>query len=91
MEDMPQSSSCSSKAQIQHWKDSFLIHNAKKFTKAQHSSLVCFYIVTNICCWTGLDPNIILLLGICSKPQKLAIITEFVDNGSLFDLLHRSK
>ena len=36
-------------------------------------------------------PNIILLIGICSKPQKLAIITEYVENGSLFDLLHRSK
>lgn len=36
-------------------------------------------------------PNIILLLGICTKPQKLAIITEYVDNGSLFDLMHRSK
>jgi serine/threonine protein kinase len=36
-------------------------------------------------------PNIILLIGISSKPQKLAIITEYVENGSLFDLLHRSK
>jgi len=36
-------------------------------------------------------PNVILLLGICSKPQKLAIITEFIENGSLFDLLHKSK
>lgn len=36
-------------------------------------------------------PNIILLLGISTKPQKLAIVTEYVENGSLFDLLHRSK
>ncbi len=36
-------------------------------------------------------PNIVLLIGISSKPQKLAIITEYVENGSLFDLLHRSK
>jgi serine/threonine protein kinase len=36
-------------------------------------------------------PNIILLLGICTKPQKLAIITEYVENGSLFEVLHRSR
>lgn len=36
-------------------------------------------------------PNIILLIGICSKPQKLAIITEYIEFGSLFDVLHRSK
>jgi serine/threonine protein kinase len=36
-------------------------------------------------------PNITMLLGICSKPQKLAIITEYVENGSLFDLLHKTK
>ena len=36
-------------------------------------------------------PNIILLIGICLKPQKLSILTEYVSNGSLFELLHRSK
>ena len=36
-------------------------------------------------------PNIILLLGICTKPQKLAIITEYIENGSLFEILHRSR
>jgi len=36
-------------------------------------------------------PNIILLIGICTKPQKLAIITEYIENGSLFEILHRSK
>ena len=36
-------------------------------------------------------PNIVLLIGISSRPQKLALITEFIENGSLFDLLHRSK
>ena len=36
-------------------------------------------------------PNIILLIGICSKPQKLAIIMEFMESGSLFELLHRNK
>ena len=35
-------------------------------------------------------PNIILLIGISYK-QKLAIITEYVENGSLFELLHRTK
>jgi len=36
-------------------------------------------------------PNIILLIGICTKPQKLAIMTEYLDQGSLFKLLHESK
>ena len=36
-------------------------------------------------------PNIVLLIGICTKPQKLAIMTEYFEQGSLFDLLHKSK
>jgi serine/threonine protein kinase len=36
-------------------------------------------------------PYITLLIGICSKPQKLAIITEHVPNGSLFEFLHKNK
>jgi len=36
-------------------------------------------------------PNIILLIGTCNKPQKLAIITEYIEQGSLFDILHKSK
>jgi Leucine-rich repeat (LRR) protein len=36
-------------------------------------------------------PNITLLLGVSTKPQKLAIITEYVSNGSLFEFLHKNK
>jgi hypothetical protein len=36
-------------------------------------------------------PNIILLMGISTNPQKLAIITDFSEKGSLFDILHKSK
>jgi serine/threonine protein kinase len=36
-------------------------------------------------------PNIVLLIGITSKPQKLSIVTEHMENGSLFDQLHRTK
>jgi len=36
-------------------------------------------------------PNIVLLMGICSKPQNLCIVTEYLPNGSLFNLLHMSK
>lgn len=36
-------------------------------------------------------PNIVLLLGITKKPQKLSIITEYIENGCLFDFLHKTK
>eukprot|EP00742_Colponemidia_sp_Colp-10_P002417 GILJ01002577.1.p1 GENE.GILJ01002577.1~~GILJ01002577.1.p1 ORF type:complete len:545 (-),score=81.60 GILJ01002577.1:98-1732(-) len=35
-------------------------------------------------------PHIILLMGVCTKPPNLAIITEFIGLGSLFDVLHKS-
>ena len=36
-------------------------------------------------------PNIVLLIGICSKTPNLAIVTEFIETGSLYDLLHKRK
>lgn len=36
-------------------------------------------------------PNTILLMGVCSTPPKLAVITEFAEGGSLFDLLHKTR
>lgn len=36
-------------------------------------------------------PNIVLLVGICSVPPNLAIVTEFVEGGSLYDVLHKKK
>jgi len=35
-------------------------------------------------------PNIISLLGTSRNGQKLVIITEFLENGSLFDLIHKT-
>jgi hypothetical protein len=35
-------------------------------------------------------PNIVSILGICKKP-KLAIITEHVSRGSLFNILHKQR
>jgi serine/threonine protein kinase len=34
-------------------------------------------------------PNIVLLIGICNVPPNLAIVTEFVKSGSLYDLLRK--
>jgi serine/threonine protein kinase len=36
-------------------------------------------------------PGTILLMGVCSTPPKLAVITEFAEGGSLFDLLHKTR
>ena len=36
-------------------------------------------------------PNIVLLIGISSVPPNLAIVTEFVKTGSLYDLIHKRK
>jgi hypothetical protein len=35
-------------------------------------------------------PHIILMIGV-STNQKLTIITEYVENGSLFEYLHKTK
>lgn len=35
-------------------------------------------------------PSIVSIIATCSKP-KLAIVTEYAENGSLFDLLHQNK
>lgn len=34
-------------------------------------------------------PNIVLYMGVCINPPKLYMITEFLEGGSLFDLLHK--
>ena len=36
-------------------------------------------------------PHIVLLIGICSLPPNLAIVTEYIEKGSLYDLLYKRK
>jgi len=36
-------------------------------------------------------PNVLLFIGACVDPPNLAIITEFMAHGSLWDVLHRPK
>jgi serine/threonine protein kinase len=36
-------------------------------------------------------PNIILLMGVTTKPPNLFIATEYMQKGSLFNLLHKTK
>ena len=36
-------------------------------------------------------PNIVLMMGACTQPGKLAIVTEYLEGGSLFDVLHRRR
>jgi len=36
-------------------------------------------------------PNIVLLMGIVTRPPNLCIITEYLANGSLYHLLHKLK
>jgi serine/threonine protein kinase len=36
-------------------------------------------------------PNVLLFIGACVDPPNLAIITEFMGHGSLWDILHRPK
>ncbi|CAG9324739.1 unnamed protein product [Blepharisma stoltei] len=36
-------------------------------------------------------PHTVLLMSACNKPPKLAVVTEFYEGGTLFDLLHRSR
>jgi serine/threonine protein kinase/ABC-type branched-subunit amino acid transport system substrate-binding protein len=41
---------------------------------------------------TGLrHPNIVLFMGVCLDPPELCIITEFMNRGSLHDVLHNDK
>ncbi|KAL0848390.1 hypothetical protein Bca101_021637 [Brassica carinata] len=35
-------------------------------------------------------PNVILFLGACTRPPRLSLITEYMDSGSLYNLLHLS-
>jgi serine/threonine protein kinase len=34
-------------------------------------------------------PNIVLYMGICINHSQYLMITEYLDGGSLFDLLHK--
>lgn len=36
-------------------------------------------------------PNIILLVGVCSVPPKLCIVMEYMQKGSLYDLIYKQK
>lgn len=35
-------------------------------------------------------PNIVLLMGMCTKPPNMVILFENVSEGCLFDILHQS-
>ncbi|KAK2991797.1 hypothetical protein RJ640_013128 [Escallonia rubra] len=35
-------------------------------------------------------PNVILFLGACTKPPRLSMVTEYMEMGSLFYLIHLS-
>ncbi|CAM8982855.1 unnamed protein product [Rhodiola kirilowii] len=35
-------------------------------------------------------PNVILFLGACTKPPHLSMVTEYMDGGSLYNLIHLS-
>ena len=34
-------------------------------------------------------PNIVLYMGICITADKFILVTEYLENGSLFDQLHK--
>lgn len=36
-------------------------------------------------------PNIVLYMGICITADKFIMVTEYLENGSLFDQLHKKK
>lgn len=36
-------------------------------------------------------PNIVLLMGVCTKPPNLIIATEYITGGSLYQILHKTK
>ena len=36
-------------------------------------------------------PNILLFMGACTNPPNFFVVTEFCDNGNLFELLHSNK
>lgn len=36
-------------------------------------------------------PNIVLYMGMCITANKYTLITEYLENGSLFDQLHKKK
>ena len=36
-------------------------------------------------------PSIVLYMGICITADKYQLITEYLQNGSLFDQLHKKK
>ena len=36
-------------------------------------------------------PNIVLYMGICITADKFILVIEYMENGSLFDQLHKKK
>jgi len=36
-------------------------------------------------------PNVVLLIGACTNPPNLCMVTEFLNGGSLFDAVHKRK
>lgn len=36
-------------------------------------------------------PNVVLFMGAVTRPNQLAIVTQFIPRGSLYRLLHRAK
>ncbi len=56
------------------------------FRARRVSCLVCV-------CSKLLHPNVLLLMGVCIEQatDTLLMVTELMENGSMFDLLHRGK
>jgi len=36
-------------------------------------------------------PHTVLLMGVCTRPPHLALIFEYANKGTVYDLLHRSR
>ncbi|XP_066321586.1 serine/threonine-protein kinase EDR1-like isoform X3 [Miscanthus floridulus] len=48
-------------------------------------SLIVFF---SFCCSRLRHPNVILFLGACMKPPHLSLVTEYMEVGSLYSLIH---
>jgi alpha-tubulin suppressor-like RCC1 family protein len=67
---------------------------AVKFLKGEmltsEESISCFIDECNIL-KNLRHPNILLFMGACTNPPNFFVVTEYCDNGNLFELLHSNK
>lgn len=68
----------------------FLIHYDRSIQKVRKGEAANFWSEVNLCSKLRF-PHLVQFLGACTQPEHLCIVSEYLEGGNLYDLLHRKQ